>query len=287
MEVLGIDFERGYRLRKNYKLKKLESFLLKKGRVIVAFSGGVDSTFLLFFARNILGRKNVTAVTAISPIHHLEDIKESKKIARRLGVKHLIIKSNELADRRFCANTIKRCYYCKDMIYSKMREMARRLDIDTILDGTTKSDKEDFRPGVRAASKWKIDHPLLVAGINKDEIRKWCMHFSKAIARKPSQSCLATRIPYGSRITRDKINRIQKAEDFLKSLGFQKCRVREYDGMSRIELDPKEIRKIFVERKTKKIVDKFNKIGYIYITLDLAGYRSGSMNEIVRMKKSS
>lgn len=260
---------------------------MKKGRVIVAFSGGVDSTFLLFFAKNALGRRNVTAVTAISPIHHLDDIGESKKIARRLGVKHLFIRSNELVNRRFSANTLQRCFHCKDIMYSKMRDMARRLKIDAVLDGTTQSDREDFRPGIRASSKWRIYHPLLKAGINKDEIRRWCMRFSSSIARKPSQSCLATRIPYGSRITKTKIERIRKAEDFLKGLGFHRCRVREYDGMSRIELDPKEIRHILVERNRKKIVDKFKKIGYIYITLDLMGYRSGSMNEIFGAKKSS
>jgi len=275
------------------KLKKLENILKRMGKVLIAYSGGVDTTFLLAVAKRVLQEK-VTAVTAISPLYPQREAKEAVKQAKKIGVRHILIRSNEMKNEKFIANPLERCYYCKDDLYAQLRKLAEKEGIKFILDGTNYSDRKDFRPGIKAGKKWHIRHPLEEAKLTKEEIRLLSKKMGLTTWDKPAQACLASRFPYGERITLGKLKMVESAEDYLNKLGFKQVRVRTYNGLNRlnglngrtavgtchlarIELGKEEMVKL-TPALAGRIVKRLKNLGYRYITLDLEGYRIGNMN---------
>lgn len=256
------------------KLQKLKKMLYSYPGVVVAFSGGVDSSLLLKLAKDVLKQK-VIAVTASSPLYPDAETRIAEKIAGMLKVKHLIIHSNELENPDFVKNPQNRCYYCKIELFKRLKEIAKKYGY-VVLEGSNYSDLNDFRPGFIAAKRLNIKSPLIEARLTKAEIRKLARHFKLPNWNKPSMACLASRIPYGIKIDKKNLARIERGEEFLKSLKFSQCRVRDHFPIARIEIVENEFKKIF--KYKKKIVKQFKKFGYKYITLDLEGYRTGSMN---------
>lgn len=247
--------------------------------VLIAYSGGVDSSFLLKVASDVLGSR-VLAVTAVSPTYLNEELIFSKRQAEALGVRHKIIKTDELKDKNFVANSLNRCYFCKKELFAKLKEMAKRYKLNFVADASNLSDKKDFRPGSIAKKELRIRSPLQEAGLNKEEIRKLSKILGLATWDKPQLACLASRIPYGTRVTPHILKRVDKAERYLKNIGFAQVRLRHYNGLCRIEVDKKNIPVLI--RKRNLIVRNLKRLGYSYVTLDLEGYRQGSLNEVIK-----
>jgi uncharacterized protein len=260
------------------KLESLKGIIKETEGVLVAYSGGIDSTFLLKVALSVLG-KNVIAVTVNSEVFAKKEIENAKKIARILGVKNLIIKIKHLNDENFVINSILRCYYCKKKIFSELLILANKFGFKNVIEGSNYDDTMDFRPGMRALKELGIKSPLKEAMLNKDEIRILSKQMKLPNWDKPPSPCLATRIPYGVRITKEELLKIESAEEFLLKLGFREVRVRSHFDIARIEIPKYDIKKIFEMDRAEKIVRKFREIGYKFITIDLEGYRKGSMNE--------
>ncbi|MCD6447876.1 MAG: ATP-dependent sacrificial sulfur transferase LarE [Thermoplasmata archaeon] len=268
-------------MKSEEKIKNLKKMIAEMERVLIAFSGGVDSTFLLKICVDILGKENVIAVTASSPTHQMDEMEEAKKIAQFFGVKHVIIHTDEMENEAFVTNPVERCYFCKKELFSKLKEIAAEYGIKYVLDASNGDDAFDYRPGMKAARELGIKSPLLEAGITKEEIRKFSKEMGLPTATKPSQACLASRFPYGEKITEEKLKMVAEAEKFLKELGFKVVRVRHHGKIARIEVDKNEIARIMEEGIRKKIYERLKEIGYTWVCLDLMGYRSGSMNEAI------
>lgn len=246
--------------------------------VLIAYSGGVDSTFLLKMCKDVLKDK-VLAVTADSLTYPKEELIFSRQITNNLGVKHKIIKTHELKNNNFLMNPAKRCYFCKRELFSTLKNIAKQNKLDFVCDASTMSDKKDYRPGRIAKKELKIRSPLEEAGFTKVDVRKFSKIYGLATWDKPSLACLASRIPYGMKISSLALQRINQAENILKKMGFKQRRVRHYNGLCRIEVLENDIQRLV--NKHKQVVDKFKNIGYNYVTVDLEGYRTGSMNEIL------
>ena len=266
---------------KDLKLQHLSKILSSMESVLVAYSGGVDSTFLLKLASDMLGDRKVVAATAESLTFPLREINFSKKMAKNFRVKHIIIKTEELEDPKFINNQEDRCYWCKRELFSQLSCIAKKEGLGYVIEGTNFDDAKDFRPGMKAAGEFKIRSPLKEAGLTKGDIRKLSKKLNLPTWDKPSFACLATRFPYGMRITRGNLIKVDKAEAFLRSFGIAQVRVRHHSQIARIEVLKDEIPKLLEEEVRDKIVSKFKKLGYSYITIDLQGYRTGSMNEVL------
>ncbi len=247
--------------------------------VLLAFSGGSDSSFLLK-ALQLSNIKSV-AVTATSEIRPAIDLEEAKKIARELKMKHLIIKTDELSVKNFVNNTFERCFFCKDNLFKKLQNIATLYELKTIIDGSTIDDMHDYRPGNKAAKEHNVRHPLIEAGFRKEDVRKFSKQLGLSTWNKPSNTCLATRIPYGQKITKEVLKRVEQAEKFLRSMGFDNVRIRDYGIMARIEVPEDTIEAISKVHIRKKILKKLKKLDYKYVTLDLEGYICGSMNKVL------
>ncbi len=256
------------------KLERLKNLLNKMPGAVVAFSGGVDSTLLLKVAADVL-KTQVIAVTASSDLYPDSELKTAKKIARLLKVKHLVIKSCELKNPLFPIYPPSRCYYCKTELFQSLKKIADRRGY-VVLEASNYSDLNDVRPGIVAARKLGVVSPLIQVRLTKDEIRKLAKKFKLPNWNKPSMACLASRIPYGLRIDRKTLRRIDRAEHFLRKLGFSQVRVRDHFPVARIEILQNDFESLL--RHRKKVTIYFKKLGYKYITLDLEGYRTGSMN---------
>ncbi|MCF6095591.1 ATP-dependent sacrificial sulfur transferase LarE [Thermovorax subterraneus] len=261
------------------KLKKLKDMIKNLGSVIVAFSGGVDSTFLLKVCLDVLGKENVLAVTARSSTYPSRELEEAKELAKSFGANHEIIVSEELEVPGFSENPPERCYYCKKELFGKLVKIARERGFNFVLDGSNADDTGDFRPGMKAKDELGVISPLKEAGLTKAEIRALSQKMGLPTWNKPSFACLASRFPYGERITEEKLNRVGKAEDLLNELGFIQYRVRNHADLARIEVSPEEIERFFERSLREKVVAEFKKLGFVYVSLDLIGYRTGSMNE--------
>lgn len=259
------------------KLKALREKLKEMEKILIAFSGGVDSTFLLKVCIDVLGRENVVAITADSPLY--VELEEAKKIAEELGVKHLIIKTDELRNEEFVKNNPQRCYYCKMELFSKLKKIAKEMGIKHVIEASVIDDLNDYRPGRKAIKELGIKSPLLEVGFTKEEIRMLSKKWGLPTWNKASQSCLASRFPYGHEINEKEVEMIRKAEKFLKNSGFRIVRVRHHGKLARIEVGIDEIDRFFDKELREKIVEKLKEIGYTWVCLDLIGYRAGSMNE--------
>lgn len=264
---------------KNSKLKKLKTILKNLKSVVIAYSGGLDSTFLLKFAVDTLGRDNVLAVTARSETYPESEYREAKRLARAMGARHFTIDTGELKLEKFRSNPVNRCYYCKKELFGKLISIALKNGKNFVLDGTNFDDLKDTRYGRIAAGELGVRSPLLEVKISKDDIRKFSKAFGLSTYDKPSFACLASRIPFGHWITRDGLERIEKAEDFLRTLGFRQIRVRLHGDIARIEVLRTEFGKAITDRD--KIIKSLKRLGFVYVTLDMAGYRTGSMHEAV------
>lgn len=257
------------------KLNKLRGILKNMGSVLLAYSGGADSTFLLKVASDVLGDK-VLAVTAVSPTYTQEELVFALSMAKSIGIRHKIIKTYELKDKKFIANPINRCYFCKRELFSQLKALAKKHKLNFVADASNVSDKKDFRPGNMAKKELNIRSPLQEAHLSKEDIRNLSQQLGLQTWNKPALACLASRIPYGVRISPSVLELINKSEAYLRSLGFKQVRLRHYNGLCRIEVFKEDIPTLIGKRNL--IVGKLKHLGYHYVTLDLEGYRSGSMN---------
>ena len=267
------------------KLEKVRLRLLDLESVLIAYSGGVDSTFLLKVAHDTLNSKAV-ALTAISPTYPPEEIEEAKRLCNKIGIKQILADSNEMNEPNFASNPPDRCYYCKTELFDICVEKAKEEGLSYILDGTNADDEIDYRPGRKAAKEHSILSPLKEAGFTKQEIRELSREMGIDTWDKPSFACLSSRFPYGTEITDGRLRIIGDAERFLKTLGFRIFRVRYHDKIARLELGEEDFRKILDLSTKRAIADKFKSLGFTYVTLDIEGYRQGSMNEALNQKKA-
>lgn len=258
-------------LNLNNKKKQLVLILKELDSLMVAFSGGVDSAFLLAVAHEVL-KDNVVAVTAVSQIYPAREKKKTMKFVKNYGIKHIILQSAEMSLPDFVANRKDRCYVCKKNLFEKLIKIASDIGIKYIAHGANTDDLEDFRPGLTAAREMGVVAPLIDVGLIKDDIRLLSKEMNLETWNKPAQACLATRIPYGTPITVKALEMVDQAENVLISLGFNACRVRKYENMARIEVNPKEIESISDKKIRETIVGKFRKIGFSHVTVDLEGY---------------
>lgn len=257
------------------KFGKMKAGLSHYKGVVVAFSGGVDSSLLLKLATQVL-KENVVAVTAVSLLHPKNEIKDAKKFAKSLRCKHLLIQTHELTNPLFVSNTKNRCYLCKLELFTRIKIIAAKYDY-SVIEGSNKSDLSDYRPGIRALKKLKIKSPFIESGITKEEIRILAKKLHLSNWNKPSMACLASRIPYGIKISKTIVQRIGKAETYLSRLKLSQIRVRDHFPVARIEVYSREFNIVLKNRK--KIVRYFEKLGYRYTVLDLAGFQTGSLNK--------
>jgi len=260
------------------KMNRLREILLQMQSAVVAYSGGTDSTFLLKVVSDVLGSR-VMAVTARSQTYPIGELEEANKNAKRLGVKHMIIETHELDKEEFASNPPDRCYYCKRELYSELWEIAKEYGLNCVLDGSNSDDVHDFRPGARAGKELGVRSPLREAELTKHDIRLLSKRMGLPTWDKPAGACLASRLPYGCRVTPANLHRVAKAEDIIESLGIRQVRVRHHENIARIEVPPADFRKLLTRRASDRVVREIKKLGYQYVTLDIQGYRTGSMND--------
>lgn len=263
------------------KLIKLQNRLKVLDSVLVAYSGGVDSALLVAVAHKTLGDK-VLAVTAASELMTGKEVTEAKVLVKTWGIRHIILPGKDLTDPLFTANAPNRCYYCKKRLFTMLKERAQQENINWVIEGSNLDDLNDYRPGAKAVKELAILSPLQEAGLTKKDVRTLAKYLDLSVWNKPSQPCLATRIAYGTTITPEAITRVKKSEEYLINLlGSQTIRVRDHNTIARLEIRPEDFSSIAYPPNAKAISDKLKDLGFSYITLDLQGYRQGSMNETI------
>ncbi|MBE7505988.1 MAG: ATP-dependent sacrificial sulfur transferase LarE [Planctomycetia bacterium] len=263
------------------KVEEARAILRSLGRVAVAFSGGVDSTFVLKLAVQTLGQANVLAVTGRSPSIASAEVEEAVRLAQAIGAEHLVISTQEFDDPDYIANPTNRCYYCKTELYTRMKPFIAERGFDAIVNGTNADDLGDYRPGLSAAGEHFVRAPAAEAGLTKPEIRVLSAEMGLPTHDKPAGPCLSSRVQYGESITPEKLRMIEAAETMLHDLGFRECRVRHHDKLARIEVPAGQIERLASPDLRMKVDAAFRELGYQYVCIDIRGFRSGSMNEVI------
>lgn len=261
------------------KERALHALLRGYGRVAIGFSGGVDSTLLLRVALDVLGAENVLAVIADTPSLPRKEFAEALKLAEKMGAACEVIDPDELSDPHYAANPVDRCYFCKKHLFARIAELAANRGFGVVLDGNNADDAGDYRPGRRAAQELGVRSPLMEAGLTKTEIRALSTRAGLPTADKPAMACLASRIPYGTPVTAGVLEQVERAEEVLHDAGFVQCRVRHHGEVARIEVAVGELSRLLDSDLRESVVQRVKEVGYRFVTLDLQGYRTGSLNE--------
>jgi pyridinium-3,5-biscarboxylic acid mononucleotide sulfurtransferase len=272
------------KLEDHAALRKLKEIILEKGSIMIAFSGGVDSTFLLAVAKEVLEDK-VLAVTANSPVYPDEEIKFAEKFAKSIGVEHIIVPGVPVDSACFKDNPEDRCYHCKIQIFESLKNLASEKGIAAVVDATNTDDFSDYRPGLRAGEEKEVSRPLVEAGISKAMLRRLSQYMGLPNWDKPSQACLASRFPYNTSVTEQKIKQVKAAEKAVRKLGFDQVRVRYHGDVARLEVGEDDLNIIFRDDRIRAMVNRAIKdAGFLYSAVDLGGYRTGSMNDTIEDK---
>jgi uncharacterized protein len=263
------------------KYAALQGILREMGRVVIGFSGGVDSTMLLRAALDVLPADDVLAVIGDSESYPSREFAEAKRLAESMGARFRVVQSEEMNDPRYTANPSNRCYFCKSDLFSRLCDIARAEGFAAVLDGNNADDRGDYRPGQQAARELGVRSPLMEVEMTKAEVREVSRAFGLPTWNKPAFACLSSRIPYGTPITKASLSAIEQAESFLRDLGFEQVRVRHHDTLARIEVAPDLVARLMDPALRAQVTAKLKELGYQYVTLDLQGYRMGSMNEVL------
>jgi len=268
------------------KYEHLQTILKDMESVLVAYSGGVDSALLLKVASDVLGTRAM-GVIASSPAYAVEETEAALAVAEQMGISVMTLETHELEDERYLANDFNRCYFCKTELFTQLKPLAKQHNLRYIAYGVNKDDDGDFRPGQRAAREFNVRGPLKEAGMGKREIRAVARLLGVPVWNKPAMACFSSRIPYGNKIEIATLQMIYKAEKLLRDLGFRQVRVRHHDKIARIEVERAELPRLLEDQISQVVTDGLRKIGYVYVTVDLSGYRTGSMNESFFKKKKA